>query len=77
MITSAKLKVLGIRSIEAYFELIVNAHINGQMRDVGDYIDKLDKKQRAAFYLWLNTTKILSPERLSDMVVKIIMASKR
>jgi hypothetical protein len=58
MISKKTLKEYGFKSIEEYFNYIVDSGINGNFSQVRELFNKLNKKQMILFFNWLNANEI-------------------
>lgn len=76
MVGKHRLKSLHCRSMEDYFDLIWVNHINGNIIDVNELIEPMRRKQKRAFYLWMQAEKdgkeATAKPRIIDLVLKMI-----
>jgi len=53
MISKNTLKKYEIKTIEEYFNLIIESHINGQNKQAKEYYNKLNQQQKNLFWAYI------------------------
>ena len=68
MIGKNTFKIYQIKTIEDYFNLIIDSRVNGNYQDTRDYIKKLSKEQKKLFINYL----IENEPILKSEIIKIV-----